>query len=320
MTENVTGKKKKGKGWLWAVSALVVILLCGGTCGGGMILTTILAGEDLGTGPAVGIVPVTGVIVSGEPASSLGENDVAYSGRIINYLRQAQGDPSIKAIVLRINSPGGSVVASNEIYEELKKIDKPVVVSMGELAASGGYYISCMADKIVVNPGTLTGSIGVIAQVVNVEELIENIGMEVTTIKSGPHKDEGSLFREMTEEEKEIWQKIIDESYDLFVEIVAEGRGLSEKEVRKLADGRVYTGQQAVELGLADQLGNLQEAIDLAAELGEIEGKPRLIEYRPPPTLLDTLLGALSRPAVPTLDEFLGQARYPTLQYLYLAP
>ncbi len=319
MTENVTEKKKKGKGWLWAVIALVVVLLCGGTCSGGMFLTTILAGEDLGTGPAVGIVPVTGAIVSGEPISPLSE-DMAYSGRIIDYLRQAQADPAVKAIVLRVNSPGGSVVASNEIYEELKKIDKPVVVSMGELAASGGYYISCVADKIVVNPGTLTGSIGVIAQVMNVEELIDNIGLEVTTIKSGPHKDEGSPFREMTEEEKEIWQKIIDESYDLFVEIVAEGRGLSEKEVRKLADGRVYTGQQALELGLADQLGNLQEAIDLAAELGEIKGEPRLIEYRRPPTVLETLMGSLNRPVVPTLDEFLGQARYPTLQYLYQAP
>ncbi len=318
MTEIAT-EKKKGKGWLWAVIVLVVVLLCGGTCSGGMVLTAILAGEDLETGPAVGIIPVTGVIVSGDPASSLSE-DMAYSGRIIDYLRQAQENSSVKAIVLRVNSPGGSVVASNEIYEELKKIDKPVVVSMGEVAASGGYYISCTADKIVVNPSTLTGSIGVIAQLLNVEELTDDIGVKVITIKSGPHKDEGSPFREMTKEEKEIWQKIIDESYDQFVGIVAEGRGLPEKEVRKLADGRIYTGQQAVELGLADELGNLQRAIDLAAELGEIEGKPRLIEYRRPPTLLETLMSSLNRPVVPTLDEFLGSAHYPTLQYLYLAP
>lgn len=309
-------KKRK---WLWGLIAIVVILFIVGTCIGSVALMASLAGGDMGIGEAVAIVPVEGAIVSGEPVSPFADN-MAYSGQINNYLRQAQDNTSVKAIVLRINSPGGSVVASDEIYNELLKVEKPIVVSMGEMAASGGYYISCAADKILANPSTLTGSIGVIAQMPNVEELMEKIGVEVTTIKSGTHKDEGSPFREMTEEEKAIWQTIISESYEQFVGIVAKGRGLSQEKVKELADGRIYTGQQAVELGLADQLGNLPEAIDLAAELGGIEGEPRLIKYHRPPTLLESLLGSWIHSTFITLDRFLGFQPYTILQYLYVTP
>jgi protease-4 len=213
------------------------------------------------------------------------------------------------------------VVASDEIYQKMLEVEKPIVASMGELAASGGYYISAPADVIMANPATLTGSIGVIAQMTNVEELMEKVGVDVIVIKSGIYKDEGSPFREMTEEEKAIWQAIIDEAYDQFVAIVAEGRDLSEEKVREVADGRVYTGKQAMELGLVDELGNLPEAIDRAAEMGGIEGEPRLVEYHRPPTLLETFFGSLASFVQPfDLARLLDLEGRPSLQYLYVEP
>jgi len=310
---------KKGKR-LWIVVGVVIVLIMG-ACAGAVALVALVTGEGLGLGDAVAIVRVEGVILSGSPSvSPLGDSG-AYSDQIVEYLERAQEDSSVKAIVLRVDSPGGSVVASDEIYHELLalKAKKPVVVSMGEMAASGGYYIACAADKIVANPATLTGSIGVIAMAPNVEELMGKIGVEMVVIKSGALKDQLSPFREMTKEERELWQEIIGEAYEQFVEIVAQGREMEVEEVRELADGRVYTGRQAWELGLVDELGNLPEAIDLAAELGGIVGKPRIVEYRRPPTLLEVLMGALARQPL-TLDQFLGTERRFSLQYLYVEP
>jgi len=198
---------------------------------------------------------------------------------------------------------------------------KPVVVSMGEMAASGGYYISAPADEIFANPDTLTGSIGVISQFINVGELLKEYGVEVTTIKSGEFKDEGSPFRPMTEEEIANWQAIIDEAYDGFVQVVADGRGLSVEQVKGLADGRVFTGRQALELGLVDRLGNLPDATRRAAELGGIEGEPRIIEYQPPLGLFQTLF-ELARPSDPLSGvlELLDRSHEPALQYLYVGP
>jgi protease-4 len=286
-----------------------------------VLVSLATTGRGLELGEAVAIVRVEGVLLSGPSPDSPFDSGGAYSGQIVEYLEQAQEDSSVKAIVLRVNSPGGSVVASDEIYQQMLKMKKPIVASMGELAASGGYYISAPADVIVANPATLTGSIGVIAQMTNLEELMEKVGVEVMVIKSGTHKDVGSPFREMTEEEKAIWQAIIDETYDQFVAIVAEGRGLSEEKVREIADGRVYTGRQALELGLADELGNLPEAIDRAAELGGIKGEPRLVEYRRPPTLFETFFSSLVSPLQPfDLARLLDLEGRPSLQYLYLEP
>lgn len=307
---------------LWIVLGIVLVLVIG-ACAGIAILVSLAIGEGPGMGDAVAIVQVKGAILSGSsPLSPFDSDGGAYSDQIVEYLKQAQEDSSVKAIVLRIDSPGGSVVASDEIYQQLLKVEKPTVVSMGELAASGGYYISAPADLIMANPATLTGSVGVIAQVTNLEELMEKIGVEVVVIKSGIYKDEGSPFREMTEEEKAIWQAIIDEAYDQFVTIVAEGRDLPEEKVREIADGRVYTGKQAMELGLVDELGNLPEAIDRAAELGGIEGKPRLVEYHRPPTLFEALFSAPgSRPFQPSdLAKLLDLEGRPSLQYLYVEP
>jgi protease-4 len=313
-------QKMKKRKQLWIVLGVVIFLVVG-ACAGIVVLVALATRGGMGLGEAVAIVRVEGVILSGSPpVSPLGDGG-AYSDQIVEHLEQAQEDASVKAIVLRVNSPGGSVVASDEIYQKMLEVEKPIVVSMGELAASGGYYVSAPADVIMANPATLTGSIGVITQVPNLKELLEKIGVKVVVIKSGIHKDEGSPFREMTKEEKAIWQAIIDEAYGQFVAIVAEGRDLPEEKVREIADGRIYTGKQAMELGLVDELGNLPEAIDRAAELGGIEGEPRLVEYHRPPTLFESFFGSLVSPFQPfDLARLLDLEGRPSLQYLYLEP
>ena len=186
---------------------------------------------------------------------------------------------NIRAIVFRVESPGGVVGASQEIYEEIRRINasKKVVVSMGSVAASGGYYVSLGGERILAMPGTLTGSIGVIVKFPNLQGLYEKIGYHSEVIKSGIHKDLGSTDRSPTTEEKALMQSVINNVHDQFVQAVVERRGLQEEKVRNLADGRIFTGQQAMELGLIDQLGNFQDAIDLAAEFAGLKGEPELI-------------------------------------------
>jgi len=233
------------------------------------------------SGPAVAVIDIDGEIVSG-PSSSLGVSSYASSDDIIPLIRQAADDADVRAILLRVNSPGGSVVASDEIYHELKRCGKPIVVLMGEMAASGGYYLSMAAEHIVANPNTLTGSIGVISEFPEASQLMEKLGVTVSVIKSGEVKDMGSLYRPMTEEEKRDWLKKINEIYESFVQIVAEGRNLPAEQVRELADGSVYTGREALELGLVDSLGYEEDAVAKAAELGGISGTPRVILLSPP--------------------------------------
>lgn len=212
------------------------------------------------------------------------EGVIMDSREVIDELKTYKSSSGIKAILLRIDSPGGGVVPSQEIYGEIRKIrnegEKKVIVSMGNVAASGGYYIASISDRIVANPGTLTGSIGVIMELANVEGLLKKIGVESLVIKSGQHKDIGSPFRKMKPEEREILQRLLDNVHDQFIQAVSEGRGLSEEEVRQYADGRIFTGQQAMEMGLVDELGNLQDAIRLAADIVGIEGEPTVVETR----------------------------------------
>ncbi len=315
----------KRRKWLLIAVGLSIFLCIGTplTCLG-IGITSLSATSTTGRiwQDAVAVVRVEGVIVSGREQEwqYLGVGN-AYSESIIERLHRAQGDPSVKAIVLRVNSPGGAVVATDEMYRALLEIEKPIVVYMGDMAASGGYYISCAADRIVSNPTSLTGSIGVVSTIPNLEDLLDKLGIEILVIKSGAMKDELSPYREPTKEEIEHWQAITDEAYEQFVSLVAEGRDLPVEEVRKLADGRVYTGQQALGLGLVDELGNLPQAIDVAAELGEIEGKPRIIEYERAPTLIEVLLSSLIHTSPPvSLDDFLGIERRFTVQYLYISP
>jgi protease-4 len=224
----------------------------------------------------------------------------------------------VKAVVVRVNSPGGSPVPSDEIYRALLAFEKPVVISMGDVAAPGGYYIACAGDHIIAHPDTLTGSIGVTSQFLTIEGLLEKVGVEAVVLTTGPRKDIGSPFREMTEEEKKVWQEILDQAYEDFVGVVVEARELPEETVRELADGSVYTGRQAVELGLADAVGTRDDAISKAADLGGIEGRPRVLELTPQPGLLEIFYSFQARSTVAQLDELLGWAAMPSLQFRFV--
>jgi protease-4 len=266
-----------------------------------------------GTGDAVAVIGLNGTITAG-PQDYLTTSGIT-PDRVRSLLDQAASTPSVKAVVVRVNSPGGSVVASDEIYHALLAFEKPVVISMGDMAASGGYYISCAGDHVMAHPDTLTGSIGVISQFLNVRELMDKVGVEAVVIATGPRKDIGSPFRDMTEEEQELWRGILDQVYEDFVDVVVESRGLSAGTVRDLADGSIYTGQQAQDLGLVDSVGTRQAAIDQAARLGNIEGEPRVIELRSQPTLLEMFYGFQARSIMPTLEELVGWSGIPSLQF-----
>ena len=211
-----------------------------------------------------------------------------------NDLDRFLSNPSVKALVVRIDSPGGTVGASQEIYEELKKASMqiPVIASMGNAAASGGYYIAIGADTIIANPGTTTGSIGVIAGLTMFHRLADKIGLDFEVIKSGDFKDTGNPFREMTPAERKYLQGVIDDTYMQFVEAVAEERDLTLEQVKEVADGRIFTGRQAYELGLVDMLGTFEDAVALAGELSGIKGKPEIMEKKKRKlTLFDILFG-----------------------------
>lgn len=213
----------------------------------------------------IGIVPIEGIISDSE--------------KVVEQLQDFADDQGIRAVVLRINSPGGGVAPSQEIYQavlELRK-KKKVVVSMGSVAASGGYLVAAAADRILANPGTLTGSISAVIHYANVEELMKKIGVSSFVIKSGKFKDIGSPTRKMTEEERALVQGIVDDIYDQFVQVIAVNRKIPLQNVMKLADGRVFSGRQAKELGLVDGLGGLQDAVNLAASLAGMEGKPNVV-------------------------------------------
>ena len=252
-------------------------------------------------GDKVAVLPITGVIA--DPDAT------------IDQLKKFAKDGSVKAIVLRINSPGGGVGPSQEIYAEVRKLKdkKPVVASMGAVAASGGYYIACGSRKIYANPGTITGSIGVIMQFVNVKDLIEKIGVKGFVVKSGALKDAGSPLRDMTPEERLYLQSVIDNVHGQFVHAVAEGRRLDVEAVRQIADGRVFTGEQAKALGLVDVLGGQEDAVAEAGRMAKIEGEPRVVL---PPKKKVSILDLLREEVKSIIDENLANSR---LKIDYLA-
>jgi protease IV len=198
---------------------------------------------------------------------------------ILEEIKTFRDDPNIKTILVRIESPGGGVGPSQEIYQELRHTieKKPVVASMGGIAASGGYYVAAASNYIVANPGTLTGSIGVIVHFGNLEGLFGKVGYEMITVKSGRFKDIGNPSRKMTPEEEAIMQQLIDEVHQQFIQDVVKGRNLPEDQVRQIADGRVLTGALAKQLGLIDELGNFQDAVRAAAKFGNIGEAPELV-------------------------------------------
>lgn len=252
----------------------------------------------------VGLVRIEGVILD--------------SKEVIDHLHQLRDNSSVNAILLRIDSPGGGVGPSQEIYNEILKLreknQKKVVVSMGSVAASGGYYIASAADWIMANPGTLTGSIGVIFQGTNIEELMKKIGIKTVVIKSGKYKDIFSPDREMTEDERELLQGVIDDVHEQFLDAIAQGRKELDKEtLRSIADGRIFTGSQAREYGLIDELGNLQDALEKTAQLAGIEGKPEVIEPKKRRlSILDRLLEGIAQLPAQILEE-----SSPRLMYLF---
>ena len=253
-------------------------------------------------GEKVGVVEIQGVISDAKP--------------IVSQLKKFRKNEAIKAIVLRIDSPGGGVGPSQEIYSEVKKTtaEKKVVASMGAIAASGGYYIAAAADHVMANPGTITGSIGVVMEFANVEELFKKIGLSAYVIKSGEYKDVGSPLRKMTPKERKLLQGFIDNVYEQFVKAVAEGRQMPEKEVRAIADGRIFSGEQAHQLGLLDSLGSMEDAIALAARLGGIEGEPSVVYAEKKKfSLLEFLFGSRVSEA---LDRITGGALHSG--YLYV--
>jgi len=256
-----------------------------------VISALVVLSEKAPIGQKVAVVRIEGPIVDSKETIE----------EIKGYLKNS----SVKAIVLRVDSPGGAVAPSQEIYEEVKRASKQkkVVASMGTVAASGGYYISSPATKVFANPGTLTGSIGVIMEIPNIEGLMDKIGVKTEVIKSGKHKDMASIFRKMKEEDRRILQGVIEDVHEQFISAVAEGRRLPIEKVREIADGRVFTGKQAKEIGLVDELGNLEDAIKEAARLSGIKGEPEVITKKDRFTFLDAIRGKLSgtlKEAIPT--------------------
>lgn len=208
---------------------------------------------------------------------------------ILSMLNFAKNDPDVQGVILNVNSPGGDVVTVNEIHLEIEKLrqeEKTVVVSMGSIAASGGYYISANADRIFAHPSTITGSLGVIISFPNYKELAERVGYNELNIKSGPMKDIGDPLRTMSEDEEKVYQDIVDVSYEQFVDVISEGRNMNKNTVRKLADGRVYSGKSAKELGLIDEFGSLQDAISFIKQNTNLTSY-QVVQYKPKTSVLN---------------------------------
>src|SRR5512145_896217 len=264
MSEETSGKPAKR-------SLLRRIFLVAGIGIALLLLVNLLFPDlDLSIEDRVALIRVEGVILDAQST--------------VTDLKRFGENPSVKAIVLRIDSPGGGVVPSQEIYDAVQRVrnkhNKAVIASMGTVAASGGYYIAAATDRILANPGTLTGSIGVIMEMANIEGLLKKIGVEGVVVKSGRYKDVGSPLRKMSDEEQALLQSVMDDVHKQFIEAVAEGRGLDVAAVQALADGRIFTGRQAKDSKLVDELGDLEAAIRLAADVAGIEGEPKVIEPR----------------------------------------
>ncbi len=270
--------------WLFAAVVGTVVLM-------NLFFTDI----DFSTEDRIALIRIEGVIMDSQAT--------------VVDLKRFSENPSVKAIVLRIDTPGGGVVPSQEIHDAVKRVrnksNKAVIASMGSVAASGGYYIAAATDRIVANPGTLTGSIGVIMETANLEGLLQKIGVEGVIIKSGKYKDVGSPLRKMSAEERGLLQTVMDDVHKQFIEAVAEGRSMELRAAQVLADGRIFTGRQAKEAKLVDELGDLETAIQLAADVVGIEGEPKVVEPRRRFSLRELLDSKLSM-MFPKLDVHPG--------------
>jgi protease-4 len=268
--------------------------------------------DGLPGGAKVAVVEVEGII-GGDAARGLDSDGV------IRVLGEYRDDPAVRAVVLRINSPGGVVAPTQEIFtavRRLREAKKPVVASLGSVAASGGYYVAVAADRIYASPGTLTGSIGVVMQLANLEGLLKKVGVEYVVVKAGAYKDVGNMARAMTPEERRILQSLLDDVYDQFIGAVAEGRGLDPQAVRAFAEGRIYSGRQAQSLKMVDDLGGLEDAIEAAAKMAGLPAKPKVIYPRRRFSLRELLRNELGLGPVSRILPSLETLRTP----LYLMP
>jgi len=315
-------KKRSGRVAIFVVGVGLLALVT--LCGIAAVLTALTARgfPPMGLGGRVAVLPVRGVIMSGKATPWLMGQGLVFSDDVVELISRAAGDPSIAALVLDIDSPGGSVVGSADIYAALEEFPKPIVASFGEVAASGGYYIACAADVIVVRPATTTGSIGVILSTTNYAGLLSKLGIQRQVIKSGAHKDQGAWHRPLTKEEIDMFQTMVDEAYQDFVQVVVRGRGLSEQDVRAVADGRVFSGRQAVALGLADRLGDLDDAIEIAADRAGLSGPPPVIRLEQKPSFWDQLLSSYPFGGFwdVALAHWLQYQGIPRVEYLYAVP
>ena len=268
--------------------------------------------DGLPGGAKVAVVEVEGII-GGDAARGLDTDGV------IRVLGEYRDDPAVRAVVLRINSPGGVVAPTQEIFtavRRLREAKKPVVASLGSVAASGGYYVAVAADRIYASPGTLTGSIGVVMQLANLEGLLKKVGVEYVVVKAGAYKDVGNMARAMTPEERRILQSLLDDVYDQFISAVADGRGLDPQAVRAFAEGRIYSGRQAQSLKMVDDLGGLEDAIEAAAKMAGLPAKPKVIYPRRRFSLRELLRNELGLGPVSRILPSLETLRTP----LYLMP
>lgn len=259
-----------------------------------------------GGGEKIAVVELKGPILSSED--------------IVRQVKKYRVNRSIKAILLRIESPGGGVTASQEIYEEVRAArdgGKPVVVSMGSMAASGGYYVACGGSRVVANRGTLTGSIGVISEFLQYGDALRKLGIDSKTIKSGKLKDSGTPMRKMTDEEQKYFQSLMDQVHRQFIAVVETERDLDHETVVALADGRVFTGEQSVDLGLVDTLGTYEDAIRIAADLAGIRGEPSIVKERKRSAWWEPLFGEANAAVKELKQELLER---PILSYRYAGP
>jgi len=310
-------------GLLALTVGLIVLVAAVGTSGPSAASAVYEEEYISGTGAAkIAVVPVEGEIVASDNTVA-GVQPTSTPEGLADALKQAKDDESVAAVVLEVNSPGGGVTASDMMQQSILDFKgssgKPVVVSMEDTAASGGYYISTAADRIVASETTLTGSLGVFIPLLNFQEAAQKYGVTQTYIKSGKYKTMGSSWKELTPDERRIFQSIVDHYYNEFVEVIVEGRDLPESRVREIADGRVYTGEQASELGLVDKLGELEEATGIARDLANVE-EATVVRYVESPNFVESLQARLTPPepeSVHIMREA-GLDLEPKPYYLYL--
>jgi protease IV len=287
-----------------AVAVLTLMVISGLVLA---VMTSVNGGSGLTLGDRIAIIPVEGVI--GDDAE------------ILEMIREFRDDASVKGFVVAINSPGGEVGPSQSIYREIKRLrdedDRPVIAAINSIGASGGYYIALGADSIYANPGAITGSIGVIMEMPNVEGLMQKVGIQMQTVKSADHKDIGSPFREMSPSDRQVLGAMVQDVYSQFVEVVSSERGKTAEELRVLADGRVMSGRQALQAGLIDRLGNFNDAVAAAGRMADIGDEPKLLFPKEDEiTIMDAILGRAEASIRSRLSVPLEKASSPRVKFI----